>query len=397
MVTGFWGDSLRFTERLPNRFNLKELKQIRFISEHKRYPLIKEKTKLVKGETEKVISRNNDFDILFYPRNINSGTEFEHIIIFINGFDEKSLELFYYYNKSKSLSKLLEDGYNQNYSDLNATYPKLACVLMPIPFHHWRRPIKFPYNNLNSSQMIFDNAIRLYLGFEQMLCDIQSLCKIIKAGTKRYLPYANPDAKIHLLGYSLGGLATLSSYLLDKITKNNHIETCTLLASGVDLSHIDLSHVKLELGDDDDENDISELFKQFWEIHKWIDPLLEPAKKLNHLKSAKKSIKEKKKNRFFIVAEIDGKVVGYKEFFIKEQDKFFKIKKYGYLDSTVVHKNYRKKGIAKKLTQEALKILKKNGIKYFKSNVYLKNKTALKTWKKIGFKKLSVNLFKELR
>ena len=146
-----------------------------------------------------------------------------------------------------------------------------------------------------------------------------------------------------------------------------------------------------------DEEGLAELFKQFWETHDRMDPLLKPAKKLNHLKSAKESIKEKKENRFFIVAEIDGKVVGYKEFFIKEQDKFFKIKKYGYLDSTVVHKNYRKKGIAKQLTQKALKILKKRRIKYIKSNVYLKNKVALKSWKKLGFKERSVNLFKELR
>ena len=150
-----------------------------------------------------------------------------------------------------------------------------------------------------------------------------------------------------------------------------------------------------------DELYIAELSTQFWKAHKNInDPLLEPFKKLtfkDHIKNAKKSINNKDKNHFFLVAEIEDKVVGAKEFFIKTQDSFFKIRRYGYLDSTSVHEKYRKKGIAKALTNETLKILGKKGIKYVKSNVYIKNKIAMNTWTKLGFKPLYINLFKTIK
>ncbi|MFH1585205.1 MAG: GNAT family N-acetyltransferase [archaeon] len=146
-----------------------------------------------------------------------------------------------------------------------------------------------------------------------------------------------------------------------------------------------------------DERDLMELYPQFWEIHNLIDPLIKPAKKLtrkSYLNGAKENIKKFKFG--FLVAEIDGKVVGYIEFMIKKNENFFKVKRYGYLDATVTHKNYRKRGVAKALTKEAIKSLKKRGIKYVKANVYNSNKIAIGVWKKLGFKENSTMLLKKI-
>ena len=81
---------------------------------------------------------------------------------------------------------------------------------------------------------------------------------------------------------------------------------------------------------------------------------------------------------------------------IKKNDPFFKIKRYGYLDACTVDKNYRRKGIAKALTKAAIKHLKDKGIKYIKTNVYIKNRSALKAWEKLNFKPSSINLIKKI-
>ena len=89
-----------------------------------------------------------------------------------------------------------------------------------------------------------------------------------------------------------------------------------------------------------------------------------------------------------------NKVIGFIEFFIKKNDKVFKIKEYGYLNSATILKKYRRRGIAKKLYLVAAKFLKDSGIKYIKTNVYTSNKLALKAWQKIGFKTQSSIMIK---
>ena len=142
---------------------------------------------------------------------------------------------------------------------------------------------------------------------------------------------------------------------------------------------------------------MAELSKQFWDAHKNIDPLIKPLKKQTikgHIIDAKKTIKDK--NNYIFVAEKDSKIIGAITFFIKINDKYFKEKKYGYLDSATTHKDYRKQGVARELNDFALRYLKNKGIKYVRANVYNSNKIALKAWKKIGFKEQSTNLLKKI-
>lgn len=147
-----------------------------------------------------------------------------------------------------------------------------------------------------------------------------------------------------------------------------------------------------------DAEDLARLYFQFWVPHKKVDPLLEFEKRTtlkDRIESAKKDIK--KKNNYILVASEKEKIIGFIEFFIKKNENCFKIKKYGYLNSATTHKDYRGKGIAKALTNEALKFLKERGITHVRTNVYNVNKIAMKTWMNLGFKPQSTFLIKRIK
>jgi|SRR3989338_3091988 len=147
-----------------------------------------------------------------------------------------------------------------------------------------------------------------------------------------------------------------------------------------------------------DAEHLARLYLQFWVPHKKVDPLLEFEKKMtlkNQIEFAKKEIK-KRSNHIF-VADLNEKVIGFIEFFIKKNDDCFKIKKYGYLNSATTDKKYRGKGVAKKLTNASLKFFKDKGIKYVRTNVYNSNDVAMKTWIKLGFEPQSTFLLKRIK
>ena len=146
-----------------------------------------------------------------------------------------------------------------------------------------------------------------------------------------------------------------------------------------------------------DTEDLARLYLQFWKSHKKSDPLLEFKERLtlkNQITASRKDIK--KRNNYIFVAVKNDEVIGFIEFFIKKNDKCFKIKQYGYLNSAVTLNGYRKGGIARKLYLTAAKFLKLKGIKYIKTNVYKSNKVALKAWKKIGFETQSYMMIKRI-
>jgi diamine N-acetyltransferase len=149
-----------------------------------------------------------------------------------------------------------------------------------------------------------------------------------------------------------------------------------------------------------DLKDLIELDKQFWDIHRKIDPFIEPSKKLtlkDHIKNAKSFINKKEKNKFKFVAELDDKVVGIINFEIQKNNNFFKIKKFGYLDSITVDKKFRKKGIGKKLSNFALEFLKKRGVNYVKFHTNWENKIAIEAFRKMNFKEKNIMFYKEIK
>jgi ribosomal protein S18 acetylase RimI-like enzyme len=142
-----------------------------------------------------------------------------------------------------------------------------------------------------------------------------------------------------------------------------------------------------------DEKAIAKLDQKFWDFHKKIDPLVVPVK-INHIQNAKGITKNK--DIFYYVAEIDYQIMGAISFQIKKNNDFFKVEEYGYIDAVVIDCKCKKVDIAKDLVKFAFNFMRKKKIKYVKTNVYLKDIIARKSYKSLGFKEKSINLFRKL-
>ena len=123
--------------------------------------------------------------------------------------------------------------------------------------------------------------------------------------------------------------------------------------------------------------------------------LRENATYKGHLAFARRDIKNK--DNLIFVAISGDRVVGYIEALVKKNEQCFKINRYGWLNSAVTHRDYRRRGIARALTMRAFEALDARGIKHVKANVYNSNRIALRTWQRLGFKPLSTNLICFLR
>lgn len=142
-----------------------------------------------------------------------------------------------------------------------------------------------------------------------------------------------------------------------------------------------------------DEKAVAKLDEKFWNFHKKLDPLIIPVE-INHMQNAK--LITKSKSDLYFVAEIDYNIIGAINFEIKKNDKFFKIKDYGYIHAIIVDCQCKKIDIAKRLVQFALNYMKEKNIKYVKTNPYLKDIIARKSCKSLGFREKSVTLFKKI-
>jgi len=107
-----------------------------------------------------------------------------------------------------------------------------------------------------------------------------------------------------------------------------------------------------------------------------------------------KSIRSKKS--LVMVAEHDGKFVGYVLSNIKKTPPVYKIDTFGYISDLYVKKEYRGKRISSKFKDESLKWFKKKGLKYSSIGVYSDNPHARFVYKKWGFFDCEVIMKKKL-
>lgn len=102
------------------------------------------------------------------------------------------------------------------------------------------------------------------------------------------------------------------------------------------------------------------------------------------------------KDGFVVVAENDGKIVGYLCGGIKTRPfDYRKIKKYASLENTVVDKKFRNHGIGKKMAGEFLKWCQEKKADCVSVDVKAKNEKAKRFYRKLGFK--DYNLFLEIK
>ena len=115
------------------------------------------------------------------------------------------------------------------------------------------------------------------------------------------------------------------------------------------------------------------------EVNKW---------KEDRIKEFKKEVYSK--NNYWLIAEINGKIIGFANADINKN-------KEGRFTMLYIKREFRRKGIGKKLTTERLKWLKKMNAKNIEAGPYIKNKSSISNLKKFGFKPISIRMVKKLK
>ncbi|MBI2581144.1 GNAT family N-acetyltransferase [Candidatus Woesearchaeota archaeon] len=90
-------------------------------------------------------------------------------------------------------------------------------------------------------------------------------------------------------------------------------------------------------------------------------------------------------NGAIFLAEAEDTAAGYVFVIIKDEIPVFKLKKIGYISDLYVKKALRGMKISSKLKDEAMKWLKKKGLKHISIGLYVDNEFAHSVYKKWGF------------
>lgn len=176
------------------------------------------------NESADLIFDNNEFPILLCLPASYPDTPISDLVVMINGFNEQRPVLRVYGNKKYGLCSLFGSR------DKGA-----ASVLMPIPFHYWRKPNDEHFRHRTPSVLVYESKVRFYLGYRQVLKDVDRLVDLVHTGAGDFSRYFGASTAIHLYGFSLGGLGVLSSYIKNEMENGNRFLSCTLLMSGGNL------------------------------------------------------------------------------------------------------------------------------------------------------------------
>ena len=187
-----------------------------------------------------------------------------------------------------------------------------GVILLPLP-DHLNRNMMYRKNDVNAKQMPSSSFInepnKIYDAFIQQINEVSILIDHIlgkceynafKDCCSFFNHFFSPTTKISLLGFSLGGLAALSNFLI----QNYDFNSCILLNSGAKLDDIDVSE-----------------FQSLEEWQKTVDHLREALSSMpktnesqkyfdmvflgNNLSILRKELKEKSRKLLFILGGAD--------------------------------------------------------------------------------------------
>ncbi len=141
---------------------------------------------------------------------------------------------------------------------------------------------------------------------------------------------------------------------------------------------------------------IAEMGVDFMRYLAEIDPYLTPSKEVKkvYLAHFKKAVHSG--NRFLLVAEENGKIIGYALAKISRTPPVVKIGRYGVVDDVYLEKKYRGRGIAGQFLEEMYAWFGRKGISNVELYVLPKNKIGRNAWKKYGFKEYTLRLRKKI-
>ena len=97
-----------------------------------------------------------------------------------------------------------------------------------------------------------------------------------------------------------------------------------------------------------------------------------------------------------MVAEDNGKIIGYINATIKQRPKIYEVAEVGFISDIYVAPEYRRQGVSKLLLDPILKWLKSKKLKYVNLFAVTENEVALKVWKKYGFKEFMKEKYRQI-
>lgn len=146
-----------------------------------------------------------------------------------------------------------------------------------------------------------------------------------------------------------------------------------------------------------DIDEISNLHYSLMKYHEKFDNYYKVKKNCRKIYSRyiKKMIRSK--NALVLVAEVNRKIVGLILGIIEKRPPIMKVGKFGHLRDAFILKEYRNRGIGKKLTKELMKWFKFKRIEFVELEVDFRNEIGLKTWKGLGFKSFMIKMKKSFK
>jgi len=97
-----------------------------------------------------------------------------------------------------------------------------------------------------------------------------------------------------------------------------------------------------------------------------------------------------------LVAETGGDYVGYLLAHVDDSQPIFKMRRHATVTDVFVVKEQRRKGLGKRLVDEALAFFKERGVSHARANVLLKNEGAKAFMEKMGFGDFLARMWKPL-
>lgn len=140
---------------------------------------------------------------------------------------------------------------------------------------------------------------------------------------------------------------------------------------------------------------IGELWEEFMEFHRVRDPWYETHEGARETMEAwvKEGIADPR--RAVIVAELDGKVVGYALGELAVRPPVFKVREYGAITDTAVNAEHRRRGIGGQLVAEITRRLVELGASRIEVSAAMCNEVSTQFWRKMGFEPTMERLFIE--
>lgn len=90
-------------------------------------------------------------------------------------------------------------------------------------------------------------------------------------------------------------------------------------------------------------------------------------------------------NSMVLVAEKEGRLVGYCMAYVEKALPVHKMKEHGYISDLYVEESERGKGLGMELARRALDFFREKVVRAVQITVAVKNEKAQKFWKKLGF------------